>query len=115
MKCKTCGLEIANDAKYCNFCGDKVDVSQNITNKSVVETTSPKSNEEKYTGKEVVDKIAKFITGSLSVISVIMVIGALLGFFDNNPVPFIVLVGIVMFVGWLEERWPKFPEIFGQY
>ena len=112
MKCKACGAEIANDAKFCNLCGEKVGQSQNTSNESVVDTTSPKSSEEKYSGKEMVDKIATFITGGLSIISAIMVIGGLLGFFDNDPVPFLILVGVVMFANWLEEKVPKFPTIF---
>lgn len=112
MKCKACGAEITNDATFCNFCGEKVDQSQDTNNERVMKTTSQRSSEEKYSGKEMMDKIAKFITGGLSIISVIMVIGGLLGFFDSNPVPFLILVGVVMFANWLEEKLPKFPTIF---
>ena len=112
MKCKACGAEITDNAKYCNSCGEKVEQLQNASNENVVETTSPKSNEEKYSGKEMVDKIAKLITGGLSVISVIMVIGAFLGFFDNDPIPLIILVGVVMFANWLEEKMPRVPTVF---
>ena len=89
MKCKVCGAKIADDAKFCNSCGEKVEQLQDVSDERGVETTSQKSNEEKYTGKEMVDKIAEFITDGLSVISVIALIGAFFGFFDNSRLKFL--------------------------
>lgn len=112
MKCKACGTEIANDAKFCNFCGEKVEESKKVNSGGIEESVSLKDNEEKYSGKEMMDKIAKLITGGLSAISLIMIIGALFGIFDKNPIPFIIFVGIVMLVDKLDEKMPKVPTIF---
>ena len=111
-KCKACGTEMAFDAKFCTICGEKVGQSQNTSNASEVRKTSVECGDEKYSGKEMVDKIARFITGGLSIISSIMAIGALFGVFDNNPIPFFVLVGVVLFVNWLGEKLPKIPTLF---
>lgn len=112
MKCQACGAEIANDAEFCNYCGEKVEQSQNTGNESVEEAVNTKSSEDKYTGREIVDRVAKFITGGLAFISGIMAIGAFFGFFDKNPVPFLILICVVCFVDWLEKKLPKLPTIF---
>ena len=112
MKCKACGTEIANDAKFCNFCGTKVEETKNVNDENVEANAVSKDNEEKYSTKEMIDKIANLVTYGLSAVSIVMIIGALLGFFDKNPIPFIIFVGIVMLVDKLDEKMPKVPTIF---
>lgn len=166
MKCRICGADIDDTAKFCNMCGERVVQSQdtndesfgataNATNcekknsskdmvdkivkfiKSILEDGSAfvekmlkskstrneeskdaeenshfANSEEKYSNKEMLEKIAKFITGVLSIVSGIMLIGAIVGIFDNNPVPFLVFIGVVMFVDWLQDKLPRFPTIF---
>lgn len=112
MKCKSCGAEIVDDAKFCNHCGTKVEESQNVKNEGVEETIKSNDNGEKYSTKEMIDKIANFITYGLSAVSIIMIIGALFGFFDKNPIPFIVFVGVIFVAERLEEKLPKVPTIF---
>lgn len=112
MICRNCGAEMANDSVFCSFCGKKMNESYDGVNDSVAETAAVENNDEKYSGKEMVNGVAKLITGGLSLISGIMVIGGLLGFFDKNPIPFIIFVGIVMLVNKLEEKMPKVPVAF---
>ena len=47
MKCKACGTEIANDAKFCNFCGTKVEETKNVNDENVEANAVSKDNEEK--------------------------------------------------------------------
>ena len=112
MKCKACGTEIANDAKFCNFCGTKVEETKNVNDENVEANAVSKDNEEKYSTKEMIDKIANLVTYGLSAVSIVMIIGALLGFFDKNPIPFIVFVGVIFIAERLEEKLPKVPTVF---
>ena len=70
-----------------------------------------KQNTEKYTANEMFEKTGKLITGGLSIINLIMVIGALLGYFDKNPIPFIVFCVVVALFTKLEEKFPRVPTI----
>lgn len=112
MKCNNCGAEITNDVNFCELCGAKVDKPQNIEDSSVVEEESQQNSDKKYSVKEMANKIAGIIEWGLAAISGIMVIGIFLGFFDTNPVPFVVFVCVVRVIGWLREKLPKIPAIF---
>ena len=112
MKCNNCGAEITNDVNFCESCGAKVEKPQNIEDSSVVEEESQQNSNEKYSFKEVLDKIANVISWVLAFITSIMSIGALLGFFNRNPLPFIIFGCVAIFTGWLEKRLSKFPAIF---
>lgn len=109
MRCKKCGVEIDEGARFCGSCGTKVDIDNNTSEK--VNMAINNNDTEKYTGNELLEKIGKLITGGLSIISGIMVIGALFGFFDKNPVPFIIFIVIVILFGKLEDKMPKVPTI----
>ena len=111
MKCKYCGTELADDVVFCSTCGKKIEEMQSIINENIDEEKSSKSNKEKDSSKGMLDKIAKFIMGGLECVLLIMVIGALLGFYDKNPMPFIVLLVIVTFANWIEEKTSRFPKI----
>ena len=110
MKCKKCGAEIKEGSKFCMACGAKIEKAEN--NNSGVDVGVTSENPVKMqTGNKVLEKIGKLITGGLSLISVIMLIGALFGAFDKNPVPFIVFIVVVLFFGWLKDKFPKIPII----
>lgn len=110
MKCKKCGAETKEGSKFCMVCGAKIEKTEK--NNSGGEGGSTSENHgEKKNGNKVLEKIGKIITGVLSLISVIMLIGAFFGAFDKNPVPFIVFMAVVLFFGWLEDKFPKIPII----
>ena len=91
MKCKKCGAETKEGSKFCMVCGAKIEETEK--NNSGGEGGSTSENHgEKKNGNKVLEKIGKIITGVLSLISVIMLIGAFFGAFDKNPVPFIVFM-----------------------
>lgn len=103
MKCKKCGAETKEGSKFCMVCGAKIEETEK--NNSGGEGGSTSENHgEKKNGNKVLEKIGKIITGVLSLISVIMLIGAFFGAFDKNPVPFIVFMAVVLFFGWLEDK-----------
>lgn len=106
MKCEKCGSEIEKGAQFCTACGTKVEFTET---EKITEKVS--SENEKYTGNEMLEKVGKFITGGLSLISVIMLIGAFFGAFDKNPIPFIIFIGVVLFFGWLQDKLSKVPTI----
>lgn len=110
MKCKKCGAETKEGSKFCMVCGAKIEeVEKNNSGREEVSTSE--NHDEKKKGNKVLEKIGKIITGVLSLISVIMLIGAFFGAFDKNPVPFIVFMAVVLFFGWLEDKFPKIPII----
>lgn len=109
MRCKKCGAEINEGARFCGSCGTKIDIDNNTSEK--VNTATTNNDTEKYTGNEMLEKIGKLVTGGLSVISGIMIIGALLGFFDKNPIPFIIFIAFVILFEKLEDKMPKVPTI----
>lgn len=106
MKCEKCGSEIENAAQFCSSCGTKVELT---TTEGATEKVAAEG--EKYTGGEMLENIGKFITGGLSLISVIMLIGAFFGAFDKKPIPFLIFIGVVLFFGWLQDKLPKIPTI----
>lgn len=117
MKCKGCGAEVVAGAKFCSVCGQKVESgidNDNFTEKKMERNKEKEkhNNDEKYSAGEMMDKIAHFITGGLSILAAIMFIGAWLGKFDHDPMPFLIFMGVVAVGSWLQDKLPKFPEIF---
>ena len=110
MKCKKCGAETKEGSKFCMVCGAKIEETEKNNSGGEGGSTS-ENHDEKKNGNKVLEKIGKIITGVLSLISVIMLIGAFFGAFDKNPVPFIVFMAVVLFFGWLEDKFPKIPII----
>jgi len=112
MYCNKCGAEISNNANFCKMCGAKLNILQDVNDEYVVENSNTNNINEKYSGKKVLDIIAKIIMGVLAAIAFIMIIGGTFDIFEVNVVHFIIFVGVVGIVGWLEEKLPKFPAMF---
>ena len=108
MFCDKCGAELIGTSVYCSSCGSKIGIEINPSEKV---NTVATNNTEKYTGNEILEEIGGLITGGLSIISVIMLIGAFFGFFDKNPIPFIIFIGVVLLFGKIEDKMPKVPTI----
>lgn len=104
MFCSNCGKEVLDGDSFCATCGAKVD-TVNVNNQATPPST-PQKMEDKG-----INKVGKFITGALSFIAFIAMIGGFLGIFDNNPVPFLIFIGVVFVFNLLEEKLPKLPTI----
>ena len=111
MICPKCGTEIADNSKFCKSCGASV-TQGNQGGMSDGANKERYGNESvnKNTLLELIAKVGTLISGGLVVISVIMVIGVALGFFDKNPIPFLVFMGVVLVFGWLADKLPKVPD-----
>ena len=106
MKCENCGTEIEKNALFCPSCGAKV---KSANSESATETAFP--GNEKNTGNETLEKLGRIIIGGLSLISVILLVGAFFGVFDKNPIPFIIFIGVKLFFGWFRDKFHKIPTI----
>ena len=111
MYCDKCGKEIADSSKFCEYCGNEV-TNATINNVS----NSPEDNISKQANlntenENALDKIGGFITAGLSIVSVVLLIGAFFGAFDKNPIPFIIFIGVVLLFNWLDDKFPKVPKI----
>jgi uncharacterized membrane protein YvbJ len=110
MICPKCGSETPDNSRFCKSCGIRV----NLSNEGGM---SDESSKERYANDSIktnsifdwLEKIGTIISRGLGIISLIMLIGALLGFFDKNPIPFLVFMGVVLVVGWLADKFPKVP------
>lgn len=112
MKCPKCGVELAEDAQFCASCGTKVYQGDQVDTLSKA-NRSVKINEDvkKNSTFKSLEKVGSIITVGLSAVAVIMLVGALLGFFDRNPIPLFVFIGVELVFGWLEGKLPKMPKI----
>lgn len=111
MHCSKCGAELRKDAQFCGSCGTKIYI-ENGSNIGIDEAVScVKKDVEKYTVNEILEKIGNFITLGLSIISVIVLIGGFLGFFDEKPIPMLIFLGVVGLFEWIEDKLPKVPSI----
>lgn len=121
MYCDKCGAEIADGMKFCSSCGAKVGAEQASveSEKSVAgeqPVIRPLTSEAEMNGnaekeKGALEKVGKLVTKTLSVISVIMLIGAFFGVFDKDPIPFLIFIGVILVANKLEEKFPKMPAI----
>jgi|GEM_PF-1373637 hypothetical protein len=111
MICPKCGVEVADDAKFCTSCGTKIYQGNESATQDSANSGSFVNEGKKNSTFESLEKVGTIITGILSVLSVIMVIGAFLGVFDKNPVPFFVFIGVVLLFGWLADKLPNVPKI----
>ncbi len=111
MICPKCGSETPDNSRFCKSCGIRV----NLSNEGGM---SDESSKERYANDSIktntifdwLEKIGTIISRGLGIISLIMLIGALLGFFDKNPIPFLVFIGVVLVFGWLADKFPKVPK-----
>lgn len=116
MFCSNCGCEI-KEGKFCPECGtlcENTSESMNLekeninTEKNVIGVPTGNSTNARSKTSEIIGRV---ITGSLVTIAVIATACAFFGVFDKNPWPFLIFIFVVMFFGWLEEKFPKIPII----
>lgn len=111
MICPKCGAEIPDNSRFCKSCGIRVDVGkEGGTSDESIKERHVNENIKTNTIFEWLEKVGTIISGGLVIVSVIMVIGAFLGFFDKNPIPFLVFMGVVLVFGWLADKFPKIPD-----
>lgn len=111
MKCPNCEKEILEDTKFCPYCGksmlhddavNSVDIDKNDS-EGIKHKCAEKGNEKEET---VLHKIGEIISRILSIIALIILIIAIMGGFDNNPVPFIISLGVIMLFDAIKEKFP---------
>lgn len=107
MKCMNCGAEIGKDDQFCGSCGTRVETE----NGGDYRKNTPDNDSGKSKRKGRMKKLGSIITTGLATIGVIMMVGALLGFFDKKPLPFIIYIGVIFAFGWIEDNFPKIPII----
>ena len=115
MFCYNCGGELGNTAQFCRSCGTKINRQNyiNILNQmleSGKEMNDDTANKRK-TITETLDIIAKIITGGLSFISGIVLFGAILGYFNNSLIPFVIFFLVLGIFEWVCDKLPMVPKI----
>ncbi|MBE5917186.1 MAG: zinc-ribbon domain-containing protein [Pseudobutyrivibrio ruminis] len=110
MKCPNCGKKIENDSKFCETCGFDLSSLENLTSKNFNNEAEQNDNSNKST-LDKLNLIALDIMALLGIASIVMTVLALLGVFNKNPIPFILFVGIVYALNWVDDKFPKIPKI----
>lgn len=111
MYCANCGTKLEDGDLFCSECGSPVGNQTAKARENKTKIGENENNTEKYSGGEMLEKIGDFIKYGLAIIAVIMLIGAVMGAFDKNPLPFMVFIGVLFVFGWLEDKMPRVPSI----
>ena len=110
MKCTNCGNEIEFKSKFCKTCGFDLSTIYDSSSKDINSEVEQNENSNESTLNKL-NSIAVYIMALLGIASIVMTVLALLGKFDTNPIPFILFVGIVYALNWVDEKFPKIPKI----
>ena len=105
MYCNNCGKQLNNDAKFCEFCGKMINVTNNDTNNKKYESSKFGANNT----KPLIPKYVAYIIGGVALALVIfsMLISAVSNYIVNKNIPKSYHNHIEQYFDDFEDKWDR--------